>query len=82
MCNVKSMDPATKNSMIAFNLIFQFLFYEARFSAPVRNWIYRKLTVELEELIAKTTVSKFFDKFLVGVCVRKMSELSCLHFCY
>lgn len=65
MCNVKSLDPATKNSIIAFNLIFQFLFYETRFSAGVRNWIYRKLTFELEELIAKTTISKFFDKFLL-----------------
>lgn len=65
MANVHSADPDSKKPVIAFNLVFQFLFHELRNSSRVRKWFYRKLTVELDELITKTTTGKFFDKLTV-----------------
>lgn len=69
MANVHSADPDSKKPVIAFNLVFQFLFHELRNSSRVRKWFYRKLTVELDELITKTTTGKFFDKLTVH-CIR------------
>lgn len=66
MANVHSADPDSKKPVIAFNLVFQFLFHELRNSSRVRKWFYRKLTVELDELITKTTTGKFFDKLTVS----------------
>ncbi|KAG4075848.1 hypothetical protein HA402_003674 [Bradysia odoriphaga] len=65
MANVHSADPDSKKPVIAFNLVFQFLFHELRNSSRVRKWFYRKLTVELDELITKTTTGKFFDKLTI-----------------
>lgn len=47
------------------NLVLQFLFYELRNANKVRKWFYRKLSLELDELISKTTTGKLFDKLSV-----------------
>lgn len=65
MASLRSPDPERKNPITAFNLIFQFLFFELRNASKVRKWFYRKLTLELDELISKTTIGKFFDKLSV-----------------
>lgn len=51
--------------MIAINLVLQFLFYELRYRTDVRKWFYRKLSLELDELLTKTTSGKLFDKLSV-----------------
>lgn len=43
----------------------QFLFHEFRNSNRVRKWFYRKLSIELDELITKTTTGKLLDKLTV-----------------
>lgn len=55
------------NPTIAFNLIFQFLFFELRNANKVRKWFHRKLSLELDELITKTTTGKLFDKLSVNL---------------
>lgn len=64
---MNSMDHETTAPTLAFNLIFQFLFYELRNTAKVRKWFSRKLTLELDELTSKTTIGKFFDKLTVSL---------------
>lgn len=58
---------ANRNPTIAFNLIFQFLFFELRNANKVRKWFHRKLSLELDELLSKTTTGKLFDKLSVRV---------------
>lgn len=65
MVDIHSADASTKNPVMAFNLIFQFLFFDLRYSTKVRDWFYRKITKEMDELIVKTSISKFFAKFSV-----------------
>lgn len=43
----------------------QFLFHEFKNSNRVRKWFYRKLSIELDELITKTTTGKLLDKLTV-----------------
>lgn len=50
----------------SINLILQFLFFELRYSNKVRRWFIRKLSMELDELLTKTTIGKFFSKLSVG----------------
>lgn len=66
MGSLNSSDPEIKTPTLAFNLIFQFLFFELRNTAKVHKWFYRKLTLELDELISKTTIGRFFDKLTVS----------------
>lgn len=75
MCNIKSADAATKDPIMAFNLVFQFLFFDLRYSTRVRNWFYRKITHEMDELVAKTSVSKFFEKFAVHISIYCLYQL-------
>lgn len=49
------------------NLILQFLFFELRASNQVRKWFMRKLSMELDELLSKTTIGKFFSKLTVSI---------------
>lgn len=51
------------------NLVLQFLFFELRSSNQVRKWFVRKLSMELDELLTKTTIGKFFSK--LSVCTIK-----------
>lgn len=64
--NIKLPDADGKSPTIAINLILQFLFYELRYRTDVRKWFYRKLSLELDELLTKTTTGKLFDKLSVG----------------
>lgn len=65
LASIHSPEIENRNPTIAFNLIFQFLFFELRNSNRVRKWFHRKLSLELDELISKTTTGKLFDKLSV-----------------
>uniref|UniRef100_A0A1A9VUM5 PDZ domain-containing protein 8 n=1 Tax=Glossina austeni TaxID=7395 RepID=A0A1A9VUM5_GLOAU len=52
-------------SLVSLNFVMQFLFHELKNSNRVRKWFYRKLSLELDELIAKTTTGKLFDKLTI-----------------
>lgn len=65
--NIKLPDADGKSPTIAINLVLQFLFYELRYRTDVRKWFYRKLSLELDELLTKTTTGKLFDKLSVSV---------------
>lgn len=56
-----------KGAIASVNLILQFLFFELRYSNKVRKWFDRKLSLELDELISKTTTGKLFDKLSVSL---------------
>lgn len=74
--NIKLPDADGKSPTIAINLVLQFLFYELRYRTDVRKWFYRKLSLELDELLTKTTTGKLFDKLSVSstsyVVVRRL----------
>jgi PDZ domain-containing protein 8 len=56
-----------KTSQIkSVNFLLQFLFFELRSSNQVRKWFMRKLSMELDELLTKTTIGKFFSKLSVS----------------
>lgn len=65
MASIKD-DPDSKNSVTGINLILQFLFQELRYSNKVRKWFHRKLSLELDELLTKTAIGKFFDKLMAS----------------
>lgn len=52
--------------LVSLNFVMQFLFHELKNSNRVRKWFYRKLSLELDELIAKTTTGKLLDKLTVS----------------
>lgn len=64
--NIKLPDADGKSPTIAINLVLQFLFYELRYRTDIRKWFYRKLSLELDELLTKTTTGKLFDKLSVS----------------
>ncbi|XP_018322505.1 PDZ domain-containing protein 8 isoform X2 [Agrilus planipennis] len=49
------------NCGLPITLLFQFLFYELRHSDAIKRWFYKKLSLEFDELVTKTTTGKFFD---------------------
>lgn len=51
-----------KCSLLAVNLILQFLFHELKHTSRVRKWFYRKLSLELDELITKSNMGRLFEK--------------------
>ncbi|XP_049279719.1 PDZ domain-containing protein 8 [Anopheles funestus] len=63
--NIKAPDQESKSTIMAINLILQFLYFELRQSNRVRKWFHRKLSLELDELISKTTTGKLFDKLTI-----------------
>ncbi|XP_035774734.1 PDZ domain-containing protein 8-like [Anopheles albimanus] len=63
--NIKAPDQESKSTIMAINLILQFLYFELRQSNRVRKWFHRKLSLELDELISKTTTGKLFDKLKI-----------------
>ncbi|XP_058062744.1 PDZ domain-containing protein 8 [Anopheles bellator] len=65
MENIKAPDQESKSTIMAINLILQFLYFELRQSNRVRKWFHRKLSLELDELISKTTTGKLFDKLKI-----------------
>lgn len=46
--------------------MLQFLFHELRHSEAIKKWLYKKLTLEFDELLTKTTIGKFFDEVSVS----------------
>lgn len=65
LAGIHTHDLGNDDSTIAFNLLFQFLFFELRNTYSLRKWIHRKLSMELDELVSKTTTGKLFDKLSV-----------------
>ncbi|XP_055638028.1 PDZ domain-containing protein 8 [Toxorhynchites rutilus septentrionalis] len=63
--NIRAPDAESKSTIMAINLILQFLYFELRHSNRVRKWFHRKLSLELDELISKTTTGKLFDKLSI-----------------
>lgn len=65
---INASDLDEKASQIkSINLVLQFLFFELRYSNKVRKWFIRKLSMELDELLTKTTIGKFFSKLSVSL---------------
>ncbi|KAK9712548.1 Peptidase family M50 [Popillia japonica] len=54
-------DEISFNSSTSISLMLQFLFHELRHSQPIKRWLYKKLTLEFDELLTKTTIGKFFE---------------------
>lgn len=76
--NIKLPDADGKSPTIAINLVLQFLFYELRYRTDIRKWFYRKLSLELDELLTKTTTGKLFDKLSVsGGMIQELEN--CFH---
>ncbi|XP_059620798.1 PDZ domain-containing protein 8 [Phlebotomus argentipes] len=65
LSSIKSSESESKNPIVAINLVLQFLFYELRHSNRVRKWFYRKLSLELDELLTKSTTGRLFDKLTI-----------------
>ncbi|XP_065083846.1 PDZ domain-containing protein 8 isoform X2 [Ochlerotatus camptorhynchus] len=65
LSSIKAPDAESKSTIMAINLILQFLYFELRHSNRVRKWFHRKLSLELDELISKTTTGKLFDKLSI-----------------
>ncbi|KAG5671946.1 hypothetical protein PVAND_002114 [Polypedilum vanderplanki] len=63
--NTTNLDEKT-SQIKSINLVLQFLFFELRYSNNVRKWFIRKLSLELDELLAKTTIGKFFSKLTIS----------------
>ncbi|XP_069677414.1 PDZ domain-containing protein 8 isoform X2 [Periplaneta americana] len=58
---LQSNDIPKRESCLALNLLFQFLFKELRNAQKVRRWFRHKLSLEFEELLTRTTTGKLFD---------------------
>ncbi len=52
-------------TMIALNMIFQFLFQELKDTKGVRRYIIRKLSYEFNELLTTKAAGKFLQKITV-----------------
>ncbi|KAK9882847.1 hypothetical protein WA026_023545 [Henosepilachna vigintioctopunctata] len=54
-----------KDCTIPVSLILQFLFHELRHSESIKCWLFKKLSLEFDELLTKTTIGKFFDSISI-----------------
>jgi hypothetical protein len=66
---LQSSDIPKRESCLAINLLFQFLFKELRNAQKVRHWFRHKLSLEFEELLTRTTTGKLFDSVSVSSIV-------------
>lgn len=66
---LQSNDIPKRESCLALNLLFQFLFKELRNAEKVRHWFRHKLSLEFEELLTRTTTGKLFDCVSVSYVV-------------
>ncbi|KAJ8977988.1 hypothetical protein NQ317_004532 [Molorchus minor] len=55
------LDDRGKGCSLPITLVLQFLFHELRHSESIKRWLYKKLSLEFDELLTKTTIGKFFD---------------------
>ncbi|XP_046985794.1 PDZ domain-containing protein 8 isoform X1 [Schistocerca americana] len=62
---LKQDDTFKKENCAALNLLFQFLFKELRHTKEVQKWFLRKLSLEFEELLTRTTTGKLFDSITI-----------------
>lgn len=51
----------------ALNYLLQFLFQECRNTIRVRHWFRTRLSIELEELLTRTTTGKLFEAIAVSM---------------
>ncbi|RZC35179.1 PDZ domain-containing protein 8, partial [Asbolus verrucosus] len=60
---LENEDFSNKNrgTSLSVSLVLQFLFHELRHSESIKRWLYKKLSLEFEELLTKTTIGKFFE---------------------
>lgn len=56
-----------KGGSLPISLVLQFLFHELRHSESIKRWLYKKLSLEFDELLTKTTIGKFFDSITVSL---------------
>ncbi|XP_056649071.1 PDZ domain-containing protein 8 isoform X1 [Diorhabda sublineata] len=54
-----------KGASLPISLVLQFLFHELRHSEYIKRWLYKKLSLEFDELLTKTTIGKFFDSITI-----------------
>jgi hypothetical protein len=66
---LQSNEIPKRESCLALNLLFQFLFKELRNAEKVRHWFRHKLSLEFEELLTRTTTGKLFDCVSVSYIV-------------
>lgn len=62
----------TGNSSLSISLLLQFLFHELRHSEGVKRWLFKKLSLEFDELLTKTTIGKFFDSVTVIISFKSI----------
>ncbi|XP_065337130.1 PDZ domain-containing protein 8 [Cloeon dipterum] len=62
---INTTESPKKETCVALNLLFHFLYYELRNSEEVRLWFLKKLTLEFDELLTRTTTGKFIDKISI-----------------
>ena len=55
----------TKESCVSLNLMLQFLFHELRDTEKIRLWFRKKLCIEFEELLSKSTIGKMVGNIKV-----------------
>lgn len=75
---LKKAETDKSNGLSSVNLTLQFLFFELRYSNQVRKWFDRKLSMELDELLSKTTIGKFFSKLSVSYIKLKIDQYGLL----
>jgi len=66
-CEIRQNNVQSSSTLVSLNFVMQFLFHEFKNSNGVRKWFYRKLSIELDELITKTTTGKLLDKLTVSL---------------
>ncbi|KAM8718614.1 hypothetical protein ACLKA7_001342 [Drosophila subpalustris] len=64
-CELHQNNVQSSSTLVSLNFVLQFLFHEFKNSNGVRKWFYRKLSIELDELITKTTTGKLLDKLTI-----------------
>ncbi|CAH1402067.1 unnamed protein product [Nezara viridula] len=58
-------EPLGKEPAGSINALLQFLFQECRNTKRVRKWFRHRLSLELEELLTRTTTGKLFEKIVL-----------------
>lgn len=64
-CEIHHNNVQSSSTLVSLNFVMQFLFHEFKNSNGVRKWFYRKLSIELDELVTKTTTGKLLDKLTI-----------------
>lgn len=66
----------SKHCSIPISLMLQFLFHELRHSDSIKRWLYKKLSLEFDELLTKTTTGKFFEAVNVRLVTSTFHDLN------